>query len=171
MAVRVLESSDAGAFQQLRLEGLRRYPTAFAAHYEEEASTDISDIATRITPAAGRVVVGAFDGRVLVGIAGLEREGRRNTMHKALLWGMYVVPGFRGKGLGRDLLNYALDKAAEMHGLRQVNLWVNATAASAVQLYRAAGFKEIGTERTFLMVDGIPQDLTLMVHVLKRKVR
>lgn len=167
LAVRVLDSHDAGAFQQLRLEGLRRDPIAFAAHYEEEASTDISAIATRIAPAADRVVVGAFEGGVLVGIAGLEREARRNTRHKALLWGMYVAPGFRGMGLGRHLLNYALDKAAEMHGLRQVNLWVNATAASAVRLYRAAGFDEVGTERAFLMVDGLSQDLTLMVHVLQ----
>jgi phosphinothricin acetyltransferase len=84
---------------------------------------------------------------------------------------MYVAPEFRGRGLGGELLTYVLDQASRMHGLRQVNLWVNATATSAVELYRAAGFEEIGIERAFLIVDGIAQDLALMVRVLRRKTR
>ena len=113
------------------------------------------------------MVCGAFQEGVLVGIVGLKREVLKNLRHKALLWGMYVAPEFRGKGLGGRLLNYVLDEASRMHGVRQVNLWVNTTAPTAVVLYRTAGFEEIGTERAFLMVDGIAQDLTLMVRALE----
>jgi GNAT superfamily N-acetyltransferase len=167
MAIRGLTSADAAAFQQLRLDGLRRYPSAFAAHYDEESQLDLSDVAARIVPTADNVVCGAFQEGVLVGIGGLKREVLKNLRHKALLWGMYVAPEFRGKGLGGRLLNYVLDEATRMHGVRQVNLWVNTTAPTAVALYRAAGFEEVGTERAFLMVDGIAQDLTLMVRALE----
>ncbi|HLF11565.1 MAG TPA: GNAT family N-acetyltransferase [Gammaproteobacteria bacterium] len=169
MPVRALTSADAAAFQQLRLDGLRRYPSAFAAHYDEEFQLDVSEIAARIAPTADNVVCGAFQDSVLVGIVGLKREVLQNLRHKALLWGMYVAPEVRGKRLGGRLLNYVLDEATRMHGVRQVNLWVNTAAPTAVALYRAAGFEEIGTESAFLMVDGISQDLTLMVRVLEHK--
>ena len=41
---------------------------------------------------------------MLVGIGGLKREFLKNLRRKALLWGMYVAPEVRGKGLGGKLL-------------------------------------------------------------------
>jgi RimJ/RimL family protein N-acetyltransferase len=168
MSVRVLSGADAREFQRLRLEGLRQCPTAFASHYEEERDTRIEAVATRLERTEERVVCGAFFDASLVGILGVDRESRRNLRHKALLWGMYVTPSFRGKGVGRELLNHVLRHSEAMAGLRQINLWVNPNNASAVALYRAAGFEPVGTERAFLLVDGTPQDLMLMVRVLAK---
>jgi RimJ/RimL family protein N-acetyltransferase len=168
MDVRVLVGSDASAFQRLRLEGLRVSPTAFAASYEEECDLDIGTIAARLPPTSDRAIFGAFDQGSLVGVVGLQRESRRNLRHKALIWGMYVTPAFRRHGIGRQLLEHAVSHAAKMPGLRQVNLCVNAASASAVAMYRAAGFEPFGVERAFLIVDGAPQDLVLMVRTLER---
>jgi GNAT superfamily N-acetyltransferase len=167
MKVRVLVGADAREFQRLRLEGLRECPTAFAAHYEEERTTDVEAVATRLEASSERVVCGAFFDESLVGIVGMDRESRRNLRHKALLWGMYVTSEFRGKGIGQELLAFVLRHAETMTGLRQINLWVNTEASSALSMYRAAGFVPIGTERAFLLVDGVPQDLMLMVRVAR----
>ncbi len=164
MSVRVLVAEDAREYRRLRLEGLRECPTAFAAHYEEERATDIEATAAQLGPTPERVVCGAFVDQSLVGVVGLDREGRRNLHHKALLWGMYVAPSFRGKGLGRELLDHVLRHAGTMTELRQINLWVNTASAPAVAMYRAVGFEPIGTERAFLIVDGAPQDLMLMAY-------
>lgn len=51
MAVRVLTSADAAAFQ-LRLDGLCRYPSAFVGQYEEESQLELSEMATRIARTA-----------------------------------------------------------------------------------------------------------------------
>lgn len=167
MSVRVLVGADAREFQRLRLEGLRECPTAFAAHYEEERDTGLEAVATRLEPTPERSVCGAFFDESLVGIVGMDRESRRNLRHKALLWGMYVTPEFRGKGIGHELLDYVLRYAETMTGLRQINLWVNTEASSALAMYRAVGFVPIGTERAFLLVDGAPQDLMLMVRIAR----
>jgi ribosomal protein S18 acetylase RimI-like enzyme len=102
----------------------------------------------------------------LIGVVGIQREGRRNLRHKALIFGMYVAPAARKKGIGRALLDQTVSHAARMSGLRQVNLCVNAANASAIAMYRAAGFEAFGIERTFLIVDGVPQDLIHMVRVV-----
>jgi RimJ/RimL family protein N-acetyltransferase len=166
MDIRVLGSLDAPRFQQLRLEGLRDCPTAFATHYTEECDTDIAMVAARLEPTVDRAVYGAFARGPLVGVVGVQRESRRNLRHKALIWGMYVTAASRGQGIGRQLLSYAVDYAAGMPGLRQVNLCVNAASASAIAMYRAAGFEPFGVERAFLVVDGAAQDLLHMVRVV-----
>jgi len=56
---------------------------------------------------------------------------------------LYLVPGARGRGLGRELLNFALARAAEL-GIRTLHLEVEADNERANHLYRAAGFAETG---------------------------
>jgi hypothetical protein len=166
MNIRVLVGADAPAFQHLRLEGLRDCPTAFASNYKEECDIDVATVAARLEPTMDRAICGKFVHGSLVGIVGAQRESRRNLRHKALIFAMYVTPASRGQGIGRELLEYALNYAAKMPGLRQVNLCVNAASASAIAMYRAAGFEPFGVERAFLVVDGVSQDLIHMVRGL-----
>jgi ribosomal protein S18 acetylase RimI-like enzyme len=164
--IRALTGADAPAYQRLRLEGLRDSPTAFASHYEDERHSTVDTVVTRLEPTPDRVTFGAFEDGSLIGIVGIVREARRNLRHKALIFGMYVTPASRKKGVGHALLEHTLGHAAGMSGLRQINLCVNATNASAIAMYRAAGFELFGMERAFLIVDGAAQDLMHMVRVL-----
>jgi RimJ/RimL family protein N-acetyltransferase len=166
LGIRVLVGTDAPAYQKLRLEGLRESPAAFASHYEDERHLTIDAVAARLESTADGASFGAFERASLIGVVGIQREGRRNLRHKALIFGMYVAPAARKKGIGRALLDQTVSHAARMSGLRQVNLCVNAANASAIAMYRAAGFEAFGIERTFLIVDGVPQDLIHMVRVV-----
>jgi GNAT superfamily N-acetyltransferase len=108
--IRPLDAADAAAFQALRLRGLREVPGAFGSTYEEEAGVPLDEVAARLARGAERedVVFGALDGKgVLVGVAGLRRDSHRKARHRAHVWGMYVAPEARGRGLGR-LLNKTL---------------------------------------------------------------
>lgn len=55
-----------------------------------------------------------------------------------------VAPEFRGQGLGRALVRKALDGFRQA-GLRRAYLEVTAENASAVQMYRAVGFRRSKT--------------------------
>jgi len=55
---------------------------------------------------------------------------------------MWVSPEFRGRGVGRTLLQ-ALERAARDRDLRSVRLDTHSSLAEALRLYRASGYREI----------------------------
>ncbi len=54
-----------------------------------------------------------------------------------------VAPGARGGGLGRRLLEAALDFSRDQ-GYRRVTLWTVDLLGAAAHLYRARGFRLVG---------------------------
>jgi RimJ/RimL family protein N-acetyltransferase len=107
--------------------------------------------------------MGAFDGDALVGVAGLAREARPKTLHKAFVWGVYVKPSHRGHGVGRALLNAVLDRARGYADLRQINIMVAVTQVAATRLYQSLGFERFGRERDALRVGDAFMDEDWMV--------
>jgi RimJ/RimL family protein N-acetyltransferase len=165
MEIRVLQSNDAAAFQELRLTALRDCPTDFSSSYEEECDIPLPRVADRLAPGPDRAIFGAFDEGRLVGTVGLQREQPRKLAHKAMIWGVYVRPAFRRHGVGRRLLEYALAHAASMPGLRQILLSANAANPASTALYKSVGFEPFGVERDFLLVDGALHD---EIHMSRR---
>ncbi len=162
MAIRKLLSGDAAAFQSLRLRGLLECPEAFTSSHAEEIDTPLEVIAQRLTLKPDGAVFGSFLGPDLVGVIGVQREGRIKLSHKAFIWGMYVTAEHRLKGMGRSLVDQALQHAAMSLKAQVVHLGVNTHNAAAVALYKSMGFQIYGTERGFLMLDGISHDQHLM---------
>ena len=162
----MIDSGDAAAFKTLRLAALRECPTAFSSSYEEECDVPLAEAAQRLAPNLDRAIFGAFEDHALVATVGLQREGRRKLAHKAIIWGVYVAPSFRGRGIGRRLLERALAHARSMPDLLQVTLGVNIENKAAIALYESVGFERFGLERGFLRVDGVLHDELHMVLTL-----
>lgn len=167
--VRILEAGDVAAFRTLRLAALRECPTAFSSSYEEECDVPLEQSAKRMAPDRDHVIFGAFADEELVGTTGLAREGPRKLAHKAVIWGVYVAPAFRQRGIGRVLLHRALTYAAALPGLRRVSLGVNTANSAAIALYKSMGFEPFGLERDFLLVDGVLHDELHMTFEIKRE--
>jgi ribosomal protein S18 acetylase RimI-like enzyme len=146
--IRPIVASEFEALHALRLFGLREYPDAFGATYEEDAALPPERIRNRFTITEENFVIGAFaeDGR-MVGMAGFKREDRIKTRHKGFIWGMYVLPEARRHGIASHMLQEILNRARQLEGLCQVTLGVITTCEPAVRLYRANGFEENGLER------------------------
>lgn len=166
MKIRSLDRADAALFQALRLRGLIECPSAFASTYEEESELSLEDVGERLSRTKDRFVFGAFEGPRLVGVLGLVREHKAKLAHKAFLWGMYVDPEYRNRGIAGKLVRQALRHARELPGVRQVYLGVNAANAPAQKLYTSKGFKEFGREPGFMLVDGVLHDEVCMVCIL-----
>ena|SRR5579863_7910009 len=156
MDTRVLDSADAPALWRLRLEALESEPHAFAASPEEHRALSVEAFAARLSQAGGSFVLGLFFDGELAGMMGLAREQSLKLRHKATIWGVYVIPRFRGRGAGRALMQACLERAAAIEGLRQVKLGVAQVNTAARALYESFGFEVYGEERGSLLVDGEP---------------
>lgn len=154
MHIRRLTPADAPAFQALRLFALEDAPSAFGSSYEEESRFSTSTIEGRLAVRPDRGPFGAFEGDRLVGLVALGREGMKKLSHKVMLWGLYVRPEFRSKGIGRALLVEALALARSVPEILQVSLRVNASNAGAIRLYESLGFKSFGREPGSIRING-----------------
>ncbi|WP_250536146.1 GNAT family N-acetyltransferase [Caballeronia sp. AZ10_KS36] len=169
MLVRPLTPSDASSFVSLRLAGLKECPASFASSYEEEAGRSLHDVERQLAAVRGQGVFGSFNGTRLVGVAGLGREHPRKLSHKAFVWGVYVAPDMRGRGVSRALIVALIEFARLEPEITQINLTVNANNELATRLYKSLGFEPFGVERNSLLVDGCFHDEVHMSLKIDRR--
>ncbi len=143
--VRALTSSDAEAYRVVRLHGLNEQPPAFGSLPEEEPN--LSETTAKLAPSDARCFFGAFQDKQLIGIVRLSRYLASNEKHRVYLAGLYVMPPFRRLGCGRLLVEQALIRAANMPGIRRINLTVVTQQEAAIHLYQSFGFRIYGTEQ------------------------
>jgi GNAT superfamily N-acetyltransferase len=90
-----------------------------------------------LVPPTGVLLLARADGTA-AGLGGI----RYLNTEVAEVKSMYVVPAFRGTGLGRRILA-RLDEIAGEHGCRAVRLDTSDYLTPAVGLYRSAGYREV----------------------------
>lgn len=88
-------------------------------------------------------VAQAPDGRI-VGHLDLRGDRLRTARHRCTL-GIGIEASHRGAGVGRRLMQQALDFARQQAGLAWVELWVFGNNRPAIALYQRMGFQTIGT--------------------------
>ena len=154
--IRELEKKDAAAFRALRLRGLEETPEAFGSSAEEERLQQVPDWESRIENdrVQGNFVLGAFSAAgELVAVCGFRREtARAKTRHKGYIWGMYVDPAARGRGIGRSLLEEAIRRVADRQLAEQIGLCVITENTAAKKLYDRLGFTVYGVEPRALKI-------------------
>jgi RimJ/RimL family protein N-acetyltransferase len=174
MLIRILTANDAAAYQALRLRGLRESPEAFGSTYEGEVDTPLEQIAERLSHGAAGddVIFGAFedDGGALVGLAGVRRGTSLKTRHRAGVWGMYVAPEARGRGVGHALVSALIAHARSQEGVDRLVLGVESGNEAARALYHAVGFVTYGMEPQAYKLDGRYWDSEMMTLDLRETV-
>ena len=155
ITLRQLAKEDAVSYRRVRLLGLQESANAFSASYAQEEKMSLDDFARRLEPTPVHWVVGAFEDAELVGVIGFMRDGGDNLRHKGFIWGVYVIPTSRGRGVGRALFEEALRRIDALPGLRRVRLAVATSNEEAIRLYEKLGFIRYGEEHEALCVDGV----------------
>ncbi len=151
--------------KQLRLDALQAEPSAFASSYEDELAFSDDVWLARLNTAYardGNLTFFAEVEGVLVGMAGAHWSSKAKLRHVAEVYGVYVRPDRRGRGIASALMRRLLDALRAMQQIEKVNLTVNATSEPAVALYSGLGFAIVGTARRELKVGGCYYDLHAM---------
>jgi ribosomal protein S18 acetylase RimI-like enzyme len=154
VTVRLLDPADAEQFKALRLIAVDNAPTAIWPTRDEELARSIEEVAARIRSTPTQAVFGAFESDVLIGITGVRREPLSQVNHKATIWGVFVNPSYRGRGIAQTLLSAATAHAAEQWHAVQLLLCVNAENLPAKSLYASLGFQTFGLEPRAMKIEG-----------------
>jgi len=74
--------------------------------------------------------------------------------------GMGLAPDFRGRGIGKQLLQEGIRRAFE-NGLSRIELEVFSTNSAAIRLYESCGFTLEGRKVGVRYLDGISSDILI----------
>jgi len=139
VTVRDYHPGDAAAFRDLNLAWVEAFFTV-----EAEDRAQLEDPQTHILSKGGAILMADLDGEP-VGTVGLVPGHGEGVLE---LIKMSARSDIQGKGVGRALMDAAIDKARDM-GARAIWLETNTKLAAALALYRKSGFRELsGDELT-----------------------
>ena len=153
-------------YRELRLHALSDSPRSFGEPLASATSRPDIFWTDRLQEAldGSAWLVFAEAGVRLVGMAGGYRINQESGQESAGIWGVYVLPGFRGNGIAERLMNKLMERMAVCE-IRAVRLMVNPEIAPALNLYQRLGFTE---SRRFqdVMGDGCAGTLIEMTRTL-----
>ena len=86
-------------------------------------------------PASARKAFVAKDDETVIGYS----QGKKGESHNEC-WGLYVLPAYHGKGIGRELMQKVIDWLGDE---KPLELNVATISTSAIELYKSFGFEEV----------------------------
>ena len=151
-------------YRDLRIESVQLEPYAFLGSVSDSQKLSEADWQARMK----NMMFAEVNGTV-VGMIGRYRENREKTDHVMQIVSFYVRPDWRGKGIGKGLLNQVIAEAREHPGVKKLELGVVPLQEAALNLYLNAGFSHIGTLHAVVCVDGKFYDEQLLEMLMLEK--
>jgi L-amino acid N-acyltransferase YncA len=110
------------------------------------------------------VLVAEVDGTV-VGWASLNRFNARAAYDDVADFSVYIERGWRGKGIGRQLLDHLIEMARSI-GFHKMVLAAMTYNSAGIALYSRAGFSHVGVYHEQGQLDGTWVDVVIMEKIL-----
>ncbi len=110
MEISRLTPAHTAEYRALMLRAYAGEPEAFTSTVPEREVLPLEWWEVRVSdrPDSSQLVYGAFEGERLIGVAGLKFGRRERRKHRGWLYGMFVLPRLRGRGIARALIEAAL---------------------------------------------------------------
>jgi ribosomal protein S18 acetylase RimI-like enzyme len=111
-----------------------------------------------------RPLLGGWAEEELICMAGLRRRWTA-AGPVGLITSMYVIPSWRGRGIGAQLLEEGMERIRNGWGLSRFQMNVEVDNERALHLYLKHGFRMIRRDENAFTIDGVPH----AVFLLERK--
>jgi RimJ/RimL family protein N-acetyltransferase len=162
--IRLFTEQDAQTLWDLRMLALETDPWSFVESPEELRAMSVEEFATRLrADHAENFIVGAFEQRTAVGMVGCYQEVPLKRRHKAWIWGVFVKPAERGRGIARSVMQAVIARAKAIDDLDMVMLTVAVDQPAPRKLYESLGFRSFGVEPKGIKIGNQAHDEEHMV--------
>ncbi|MDO5501908.1 MAG: GNAT family N-acetyltransferase [Actinomycetia bacterium] len=142
ITVRPLTEEEWDEYRSVRLAALQESPEAFVASYEEEVEYDEEFWRLRMRRSERLLAEQDGEGVGIVSIGGVETDDG----DYAELFGLWVTPSLRGKGVATKLVTASAEKARD-GGKTHLNYWVGTENGRAVAFASGFGFRPTDQRR------------------------
>ena len=164
--IEILTADKWQVLKDLWLFALKEDPIPFGTDYEDDVA--LSDDEWKKKFEAGPKYCARM-GEEYVGLIGVILEKKVKVRHSADVVGLYVLPEWQGKGIGRKLIERVV---ADMHakpGIVRLRLGVDVERTKAIKLYTSLGFVQTGISPKAIKVGTTYQDHAMMSLVFDNK--
>ena len=118
-SIQKLDEKDWLIFSEIRLRALQTDPSVFGSNYERESKFAESEWRSQLNnPDAA--VFAVFDGERPVGMTGVAVDRDDPSRKTALLWGSWLEPSARGKGISRLFYEARIGWARQKAGVERI---------------------------------------------------
>jgi ribosomal protein S18 acetylase RimI-like enzyme len=131
-------------YKTLRLEALREDSQVFSGSYKESLQRSEDEWKKKVNDSRNHIMFGQV-GDDIIGMAAAYQEQGEKVKHIAHIWGVYLKRTYRNSENGKKLLEALLNELTSNNEIEKVNLSVNTTEKTAIELYEKLGFEIIGT--------------------------
>lgn len=143
ITVRELTEDEWEQYRAVRLSALEESPEAFVANYEQEADYDEDYWRQRMR--RSERLLAEVDGTP-AGVASVGRGESESGNVVAELFGLWVSPDWRGKGVAATLVKAGAEHSREK-GLGHLAYWVGTDNGRAVAFASSFGFRPTDSRR------------------------
>ena len=159
--IRKLTTDDFNKWKLLRLEAVKLHPKSFGESLENVQQQDKAWFEGSLKK--GTTFAYEQNGE-MVGLIGTYSLQPGNLKHRAALYGLYVKPEHRSKGIASSLVEHIINFTKTTH--KQIHLTVTTNNEAATNLYKKHGFTPYGTEPDALLIAGKYYDEYMMMRKL-----
>jgi RimJ/RimL family protein N-acetyltransferase len=156
ISIRQINENDWREFSKVRLKALQTDPNVFGSNYELESKFTEADWKSRL-PAEDSAVFLIFAGDEPIGMTGVSVWREDETKRTALLWGSWLEPDFRGKGVSELMYEARIDWAKAHPTVERIIVSHRASNISSKYANQKHGFVFTKmNEKTW--IDGVTED-------------
>ena len=139
ITIRRLTKDDWLEFSQVRLKALQTDPEVFGSNYEKESQLTEAEWRGRLQ-AKDNAIFLIYENEKPIGMTGVSVDRDDATKKTALLWGSWLAPHFRGKGLSELMYQTRINWAKEQPTVEKIIVSHRASNLSSKYANQKHGF-------------------------------